>query len=82
MGHMLSERHQVEAQVGSSSKILPCCPLQDNQVLVVQDAEVMITIKGYGCEGSPDSSLTADMDFPPGIPAKTTTHGRSSARSV
>ncbi|PGH15445.1 hypothetical protein AJ79_02422 [Helicocarpus griseus UAMH5409] len=61
---------QEEVQVGSSPE---CCPvtlltptLQDNQVLVVQGAEAMAVIKGYGREARLDYVLTADYGLSSG----------------
>ncbi|KLJ06268.1 hypothetical protein EMPG_10309 [Blastomyces silverae] len=61
---------QEETQVGSSPESCPVVlltpTLQDNQVLIVQGAEAMVTMKGYGREARLDSVLTADYGFSAG----------------
>ncbi|EGE81246.1 Poly(ADP-ribose) glycohydrolase isoform [Blastomyces dermatitidis ATCC 18188] len=61
---------QEETQVGSSPESCPVVlltpTLQNNQVLIVQGAEAMVTIKGYGREARLDSVLTADYGFSAG----------------
>jgi poly(ADP-ribose) glycohydrolase len=57
---------QEEMQVGSSPECCPIVlfvpPLQDNQVLVVEGAEAMISMKGYGREACLDRVLVGDYD--------------------
>ena len=65
---------QEELQVGSTPEAYPVSllvqPLEENQVLVVQGAEAMVSIRGYGVEAWLEEILEPDYSRPVKEPGK------------